>query len=174
MSKRDILVVDLDNTIADDEWRQKYIYAETLSSEGIGYRFTEYHSLMGFDKPKNLHIFGDYPLQRDVYFMTSRPNIYRRITSIWLCEHGLVAPSRLENHCLYGIRLQMRSGPNDPRSPADLKKAMLAKLGHTQRGGAVKLGWDNITAYDDDPDIRAMFTATGQVQKVLDANDTIY
>lgn len=81
MSRQKIVILDLDNTIADDGWRIGKINWQKHGDE----RYHDYHTLAPFDKCANKHLFErQAELGRKILIMTARPVMFAAATEHWL------------------------------------------------------------------------------------------
>jgi len=134
------IILDLDNCIADDAWRIRYIdwsFEDPLS------RYHNYHLLAGFDRVGNQELFTKTP--HDVIVFTARPIMYRAITEEWLRRAGVVPAV-----------LMMRDN-NDHQHSRDLKRQQLLAL---LDNSALTIS-DIDCAYDDRPDVIEMYRGLG-------------
>jgi hypothetical protein len=134
------ILVDLDNCLADDEWRIPYIlWAKTNPFE----RYHQYHMLGAFDKAKNKEILKG----QDVIVMTARPVHYAAATVEWLRRH----------HIEY--RHLMMRNDRDHRPSHIVKQTMLQALLQNKEYEvelmAIKM------AYDDHLGIVEMYRSNG-------------
>lgn len=134
-----IIILDLDNTIADDSWRIPRIRWE---HEDPFRRYHDYHSLSGFDKIGNIEL---VLTGHDVVIFTARPVSYRAVTEEWLNRHNidwkalLMRPIGDRSHSRELKRVQLFS--------------MRKLLGYSFE--------DILCAYDDRQDVVDMFMALG-------------
>ena len=105
------IILDLDNCIADDEWRLPMI---RWQHPNVFMRFHDYHSLAAFDRVHNEHLFRER--SELILILTSRPVFYRAATEEWLRR----------NHVPFKYLL-MRNNDDHRPSPA-LKAAQLLWL----------------------------------------------
>lgn len=135
-----IIILDLDNCIADDSWRIPRI---NWSAEDPIERYHEYHSVSGFDQTGNRDLY--LGTKHDIIIFTARPIIYLPQTQEWLLRNGIAT-----------ALLLMRS--NDDHSPSvQLKRNMLESLFKNTDIAAE----DIVCAYDDRPDVISMFKGMG-------------
>lgn len=147
-----IIILDLDNCIANDEWRIKEIDWE---QENPTARYHNYHGLAAFDEPGNTDLFNCL-VQHDIVIFTARPMFYCAPTVEWLKRNGINF-----------IALFMREN-NDHTHSKELKRKFLNRLVH---GAKVDPG-QIACAYDDREDVVAMYKALGipaEVRKIHDA-----
>lgn len=140
-------IFDLDNCIANDGWRIKYIVQKdtaivldddnSYSCKPV-FDYHDYNSLSPFDRAENTHLlYGVKP----IVIFTSRPERYRLITEKWLEVNNITYRS-----------LHMRPDSLNA-SAAKLKSAMLNAL-FSEYGPAT-------IAYDDDDDVVRMYQQNG-------------
>lgn len=134
-----MIILDIDNCIADDEWRIPRIewqFPVPLD------RYRVYHELAPFDQCYNKHLF----VGEEAIIMTARPVMYRVATEEWLRRSG-VNP----------VHILMRNN-NDHRSSLAVKTQQLGWL----LSGAYPVTKDQITkCYDDRADIVRMYRYFG-------------
>ena len=135
-----VKIIDLDNTISDDEWRLKYI----KDTDDMFIKYDWYHRLSSWDLPYHKAIFKpnrDVPL----YIFTSRPTAYCEQTARWLLRWGITYDAML-----------MRPDDNFESSPV-LKARFLDRL------FAMEYRTDprDFTAYDDREDVIEMYKRKG-------------
>lgn len=131
-----IRILDMDNCISDDGWRIRYINSSAATPDEC-YRY--YHTLGMWDDVGNQDLLNT---DETIVVITSRPNAYRRQTREWLEDLG-VRP----------MLLLMRFD-NDHR-PTVMVKEEAAR-------GLIGLPDSVISsAYDDRPDIVAMYRRLG-------------
>lgn len=78
------ILVDLDNTIADDRWRLRCINNKAQDMEE---RYHNYHLLSAFDDCCNRNLFEIRNTKTIV--MTSRPETYKALTREWLLRNDV-------------------------------------------------------------------------------------
>lgn len=134
------IILDIDNTIANDAWRIPKI---NWSIENPAARYHDYHSLSAWDEPGNTELF--IGSQHNIAVFTARPVAYRATTEEWLKRAGVE----------YNI-LIMR-GEDDHRHSRDLKRHQLhSLLAHFDTGyGMIE------AAYDDREDVIEMYRKFG-------------
>jgi hypothetical protein len=83
-----MVIFDLDNCLADDEWRIPFINKKAASDFDVWHK---YHSLSFNDEHKNFDVYCDhkYGSFDKVAILTARPNFYRHITEHWLKINGI-------------------------------------------------------------------------------------
>ena len=79
-----IILLDLDNTIADDSWRIGHINWNTTDPF---WRYHDYHSLSAFDPVGNQHILNIEGTMQII--MTARPKAYEAVTREWLMRNKI-------------------------------------------------------------------------------------
>lgn len=136
------IILDLDNCIANDEWRIPFI---DWSAEDPMSRYHDYHSLAAFDKVGNTHLFEELSVENRLVICTARPVLYRAATEHWLDTNGV------------GYDIIMMRDNNDHRHSLQLKQSQLDKL--INQFGVHKD--DIICAYDDRQDVIDMYLANG-------------
>lgn len=134
-----MIIVDLDNCVADDEHRIKHIQWQHTDPMR---RYHDYHMLAAWDNVGNIDIaLSDEP--RSIF--TARPIMFRAMTEEWLRR------KRIEYTALI-----MRN--NDDHRPSEqVKEGMLLML--LSHYGVNKA--DIRKAYDDRPEIIAMYERHG-------------
>src|SRR5579862_9309588 len=99
------LILDLDNCIADDGWRIRYI---NWKHPDLFVRYHQYHSLSPWDQIGNRELFQSTPHR--VFILTARPVLYREMTEEWLRRNGVTYAAMLmrNNHdTRHGVALKM-------------------------------------------------------------------
>ena len=135
-----IIILDLDNTVADDAWRIPRINWQKSNPDE---RYHDYHLLAAFDDVGNRHLFEGVP--HDIVVFTARPVAYAALTMEWLSRNGIVA-----KHVL------MRN-PGDYRHSRDLKMTQLRWLLDLYDVQKHEI----VCAYDDRQDVVDAFRANG-------------
>ena len=75
------VILDIDNCIAKDDWRIRYI---DWSQTDLDKRYQKYHERSGYDFPHNRHLVRvDHPSAKPL-FLTARPLAVRDFTVRWL------------------------------------------------------------------------------------------
>lgn len=144
------VILDLDNCIADDSWRIPNI---NWHKSNLMERYHDYHSLSAWDRLCNARIAHDPRYTRIIF--TARPLLYRAITEEWL-----------RRWAVHHEVLIMRN--NDDHTPSvELKRSMLGWLPE-HYGIAFE---DIAAAYDDRPDVVAMYNEAGINGKILSVHD---
>ncbi len=137
-----VIILDLDNTIADDSWRISRINWQHENPER---RYHDYHSLSAWDKPGNVELFSDLRSDQKIAIFTARPVAYRAITEEWLKRNGVPASI-----------LIMRN-PEDVRHSKHLKRSHLHWL-----LAYYDIRYEDIeAAYDDREDVVEMYREFG-------------
>ena len=133
-----LIILDIDNCIADDAWRIPRIdWKQTDPNK----RYHDYHLLAPFDRDRNHTLFTAV----QALVLTSRPLAYRAATEEWLYRAGVTVK-----------HLLMRNN-SDSRSSVDVKRAQVLWL-----TSLYDIALSDIeAAYDDRPDIIAMYTQMG-------------
>lgn len=80
------IIVDLDNCISNDCWRQEAIKRDTLD---FAKRYEVYHSLMPFDLFHNRHLVDRSNDGYKNVINTGRPERYRAMTETWLKRNDI-------------------------------------------------------------------------------------
>lgn len=133
------IILDLDNCISDDRWRIPMIRWER---EDLTLRYQLYHALCWADEPGNTDLFRNQ--KYGIIIMTARPDTVGDRTELWLEENGI----RWET-------LLMR--PKD-------EHGMSARVKQNQLLSLPTFGiplHDIACAYDDRPDVVAMYRSNG-------------
>lgn len=144
-------ILDLDNCIAADAWRVKYVaWQHTHPAK----RYATYHSLCGFDDLHNRQIID--PSGHNI-ILTGRPAAVRAVTEEWLARN-----------CVGWTHMIMRND-TDHRPSVVLKRQMLDWL---QEHYTVSLV-DVAAAYDDREDIVAMYKECGLNARLRSVQDVI-
>lgn len=145
------IILDLDNCIADDEWRIPRI---NWQHKDPMRRYHDYHSLSGFDRAGNKDLFQK--TKHDIIILTARPVHYAPITMEWLNRQHIKP-----------FALIMRN--NDDHVPSvDLKRKQMGWLTHLYNID-VK---DIVCAYDDRMDVVEMYLQHGVIAEVRSIHDT--
>jgi hypothetical protein len=134
-----MIILDIDNVIANDGWRIPLIDTRTTD---LFKRYDDYHRASINDESGNRDIWAGTP--HGIILLTSRPACYSEITVAWLKEQGV------QWECLL------------MRCNTDYRPAVLVK--RDQLRSLPKFGYvlSNIyCAYDDRADIVAMYEAAG-------------
>lgn len=132
------VIIDLDNCISDDGWRIAMVRHDLPRDR----RWDSYHSASFLDSARNHDIYSQQNTLNII--CTARPRKYEELTMRWLKENRVPWE-----------HLMMRS--NGEHSPAvDVKRSMVRSL---PSFGIEKA--DIAMAYDDKPDIVAMYRAEG-------------
>lgn len=143
------VILDLDNTIANDGWRIPYINWQWSNPV---HRYHDYHSLAAFDELGNADLVWGHG--HKILIFTARPVHYSAMTHAWLVRKGVMA-----DHVI------MRN-TGDRRNSVELKSTMLDWLHHYD----VDLR-DIAGAYDDREDVVAMYRARGLNAEVRSLHD---
>lgn len=146
-----VVLLDLDNCIADDHWRHVHI---DLRKTGDA-RFETYHSLAAFDRAETAWM-DDFPeiAEARAIVLTARPSKWRAMTQEWW--NRVVVPQS-------GLQLSpsmiMRPDGNTMHS-VELKKMMLGwVLDPNTR--YLYPGEEIVGAFDDRADVVAMYREHG-------------
>ena len=133
---RQIRIVDLDNTISQDDWRHWLIDPQAPDGE---HKYHEYHLYCDGDTPMNRYIVDESPV--DVFFLTARPEYVRQKTIDWLDNQG------------FRYKALIMRGNDDHQHSVELKRGVVRML---------KLQMFEIEkAYDDRQDIIDMYREMG-------------
>lgn len=144
-----MIILDLDNCIADDEWRIPRI---NWQHEDPFRRYHDYHSLSPFDEVGNADLLKT---EHGIAIFTARPEHYRALTEEWLRHNDITFK-----------HLLMRNN-DDHRHSLQLKRE---QLDHLRRFHGVPF-CSIIAAYDDRPDVVAMYRAAGIKAEVRAIHD---
>lgn len=135
-----VIILDLDNCIADDSWRIPRINWQT---DNPLWRYHDYHSLSGFDTAHNHELYIN--TRCDIVIFTARPIMYQAITQEWLKRHGV------------GHAMLMMRDMDDHCHSVELKEKQLhALFANTDVKAA-----DIVGAFDDRPDVVQMYRKYG-------------
>lgn len=129
-------ILDLDGTISDDTWRRGRIPSNVEDSKG----WDNYHQGLIHDRTINLHMVG----KRNI-IITSRPSKFRPQTIEWLQKHNIE----------FSILLMRIAG--DLRPSWQVKQDAIEHLREIYEIH----NKDIDIAYDDDPDVCAMYKRQG-------------
>ena len=149
-------IFDIDNCIADDEWRIQFIdWTPGLDPDA---RYGKYHMHCGNDEPRNMGVVLGLMFDEDVQpvFFTARPEAVRTTTEHWLFKHfGIAKPVMLmrDNGCFV--------------PSVQLKARMLDRM-------RKEMNADDriVAAFDDRQDIVDMYLRQGIPAQVLKVHDT--
>ena len=144
------IVLDLDNTIADDEWR---IPAIKWDEKNMFLRYHNYHTLSAHDKVGNRHLFKN---KKHIIVLTARPEFYRSQTKAWLMANDIVP-----------VFLGMR-GKDDECHSRELK---VKQMRDAMRFLSIKES-DIACAYDDREDVVQAYLEMGIKVQVVSIHDT--
>jgi hypothetical protein len=135
-----VIILDIDNCIADDKWRIPRINWQV---EDPLNRYHDYHSLSAFDNAHNHDLYINTLC--DIVIFTARPIMYRALTEEWLRRHGV------------GYQMLMMRDMEDHSPSTELKrKQLMALFNNTD----IKAG-DIVGAFDDRPDVVQMYKEFG-------------
>lgn len=134
-----VVIFDLDNCISDDRWRRHHIKRQDVPARN---RYHDYHSLMGFDCPRNLHLLLKHGDAQIVIF-TGRPEAYRAVTLEWLHRNNI-------NFKMLFMRANFDHRPNPEVKRRHLKALLLSVWKE-----------DIVCAYDDRLDVVEMYREQG-------------
>lgn len=135
-----VIILDIDNCIADDSWRIPRINWQT---DNPIWRYHDYHSLSGFDMAHNHELYIN--TRHDIVIFTARPIMYQAITIEWLKRHGV------------GYEVLMMRDMEDHCHSVELKQKQLNALFENT---SVKAA-DIVGAFDDRPDVVQMYRKFG-------------
>lgn len=136
-----MIILDIDNCIADDSWR---IHLIDEKRQRIDDRYHAYHMLSLFDNAHHRHVWEG---RNDIIIMTSRPEIHEDLTTRWLLANGVQ------------FELLIMRGNGDYRSTQYLKQRAAVDL---------RMAGHHIDhAYDDREDIVAAYQDAGIPASVL-------
>jgi hypothetical protein len=141
-------IFDLDNCIADDEWRIAHI---RWQKSDLNARYHEYHVLAAWDGLCNREALRAASEYGGIIIFTARPVMYRAITEQWLAR----------NEVPYDI-LIMRNN-DDHRPSVELKRSMLRSLPELYDVPLHRV----IMAYDDRMDVVDMYREHAVVAQPL-------
>ena len=145
-----MIILDLDNCIADDGWRIPKIDWE---HENPDVRYWRYHSLAPFDTAGN-HDLLDRAREEGCVISTARPAHYKCATVEWLKRIAGLQP----------LAILMRE-PYDHRPSVHLKRSHVEIVRGTS-------SYEKITAaFDDRPDVVQMYRMNGIVAEVRSIHD---
>ena len=133
-----MIILDLDNTIANDEWRIPRINWQHTDPFR---RYHDYHLLSAFDDVGNRDLFEG---TSDIVIFTARPVHYRAMAVEWLRRNDI------------DIKHLLMRNDDDHCHSKELKMKQL--------GWLVEYGiclTDIVCAYDDRPDVVQMYTDFG-------------
>jgi hypothetical protein len=135
-----VIILDLDNCIADDKWRIPRINWQT---DNPLWRYHDYHSLSGFDNAHNHELYIN--TRHDIVIFTARPIMYQAITQEWLKRHGV------------GYAMLLMRDMEDHSHSVELKQKQLNALFENTDVKAA----DIVAAFDDRPDVVQMYRKFG-------------
>lgn len=145
-----VIVLDIDNCIADDKWRIPRI---NWAAQDPLNRYHDYHSLSAFDNAHNHDLYIN--TRCDIVIFTARPIMYRALTEEWLRRHGV------------GYQLLMMRDMDDHSPSVELKrKQLMALFSNTD----IRAG-DIVGAFDDRPDVVEMYSVFGIPSQVRCVHD---
>lgn len=145
-----MIILDIDNCIADDEWRIPHVDWKRTDPMA---RYRKYHELSPWDVVRNMVLYYHEP---ECLVLTARPVLYRIATEEWLRRAGVRA-----------LHLVMRNN-DDHRPSLDVKRQQVRWLVEHYD---VKLDSIRI-AYDDRPEIVAMYQSLGIPAEVRAIHNT--
>lgn len=134
------IILDLDNCIANDGWRIPHIHWDTQDPVK---RYHDYHSLAPWDNVGNEDLWTDQP--HAIIILTSRPETWRVQTEEWLRR----------NEIKHEVLLMRAENEYDPSWVVKQNQVLdLMMLGY-------KIPQDIIAAFDDRPEVVAMYKSIG-------------
>lgn len=161
MNKRQYVIFDIDNCLADDSWRIPRI---NWSTKNPGLRYAGYHDACLGDSAGNIGVFEGWVVGHGCtpIFITARPNCVREKTVNWLRRHlpGLGANEELI--------LIMRNDNDNDHSPSLLLKQMAVTQLAFEEGFTLN---QVQVAFDDRDDIVQMYRALGIRAEILKIHD---
>lgn len=137
-----VIIVDIDNCIADDAWRIPYI---NWSATDLNERYHVYHALAYYDRPSVQWLCDYIPNIKGevrVFALTARPTAYSALTEKWLQDK---VPLPVES-------VLMRNN-DDHRHSLEVKRAQVGWLLSTYNVKRL----DVIGAFDDRQDVVDMY-----------------
>lgn len=138
-----VILCDIDNCIADDEWRIPRINWQKHGDE----RYHDYHLLSAWDRPNKSMQQELLRRGEKIVFMTARPVAYRALTEHWL---------ELVFQCGYP-EILMRPNGHKGTSP-EVKQQLLDWLTGGEYGISVQ---DIVHAFDDHQGVIDMYRRNG-------------
>lgn len=130
------IILDIDNCISNDAWRIPRIRWDL---EDVEARYNDYHSLSPWDSPGNFDLWQSH--NHGIIIMTGRPERFRAITEEWLKRANVP------------YEMLLMRGDDEYGPSVGIKEQMihtLVALGHN-------IPYDIVMAFDDHPDIVAMY-----------------
>lgn len=113
--KKMVILLDIDNCVADDAWRIRYIDHNQTDPDK---KYDNYHMLAPFDRADNLEeltrAYSDH--QYRYFVLTARPERFRVMTEVWLKRKGL-----------FNFNLLMRAN-DDHSSSTEIKRKMVDEV----------------------------------------------
>lgn len=134
-----IIILDVDNCIAHDEWRRHLIDERAQHPDA---RYHDYHLASAFDECALE--WRRFSSPSTVLIFTAMPELYRKLRELWLNKNGI------------GYAALMMRRHSDHRSSVAVKRDMLQEAMALYR--AVP---HEIRAYDDRDDVIAMYQEQG-------------
>lgn len=141
---------DLDNCLANDEWRTWLIDWHLDGNE----RYNRYDSKMGEDAPENLRTWYLITQLSTPVFLTGRRETWRGVTERWIKDRLRVF--RNGQMVMQDDPLVLMRANDDNRKPVEVKRDQLYSLG--DHGVSLRLV---IAAFDDVPAIVQMYRDSG-------------
>lgn len=156
---------DLDNCIANDQWRLPFIDHHLPPST----RYHRYNEQLGMDQREHYEHWRLMTAMSRPVFLTGRQELFRESTLDWLVDNLPVdRPGGNEYMRREGILLLMRAN-DDFSKPVDLKRRMLSKLVREHHISLDRV----IGAFDDLPSIVEMYLEHGIPATVLRCYDPV-
>lgn len=146
-----MIILDLDNCIADDKWRWHLIDQQ---NPDMHERFKAYHEASLSDELRNM---DDLIHRSDLIILTARPLSYRSMTELWLKSKGVKF-----------YRIIMRD--DDDHRPSHIWKPWVAF-------NLIEDGWHIDHAYDDRLDVVEGYRAhdiPASVRKIHEPQEAIW
>lgn len=174
MERFNMMIVDIDNCISNDVWRQPLLrqqvtkgVAEILPPGLVDYH--RYHELCAFDEPAFVDEFRfewETLEGPDVFFVTARPDFYWNPTVEWLTRHWVQVFGIPEGEIIN--RLIMRE-TEDRRRSAVVKREQVQQCMN---------GWANLSqvlcVYDDVPDVLIAYQSLGLQTKRVNVRENMF
>jgi len=133
-----MIILDIDNCIADDKWRIPLINHEAANDF---VKFHAYHMASAGDPHENRHVIEP---ASSIAIITSRPVNYRWLTVDWLERHKIA-------YDFLFMREKVDGAFSSPEVKRKAVRTLITAFGHQ----AITM------AYDDRPDVIAMYREEG-------------
>jgi len=137
MHDHPVAIIDLDNCISDEKWREHLC---EMHHPNPNDRYWNYHAACGGDQPANIELVNALARNHFIFIFTSRPEVARTDTVLWLHKHRIPY-----------MKLCMRSNTSIETS-VEVKRKMLL---------AIPEGFKAFCAIDDRQDILDMYASYG-------------